>query len=51
MSGILDEGEIQLSNEHTDYGYFSKEEIKKLDGEGKLTLVTSKLLKSNNFNF
>ncbi len=51
MSGILDEGEIQLSNEHTDYGYFSKEEIKKLDEEGKLTLITSKLLKSNNFNF
>ncbi|WP_295723186.1 NUDIX domain-containing protein [uncultured Methanobrevibacter sp.] len=51
MYGILDEGEIQLSNEHTDYSYFSKEEIKKLDAKGKLTLITSKLLKSNNFNF
>lgn len=51
MYGILDEGKIQLSNEHVDYGYFSKEEIKKLDREDKLTHITSLLLKKNNFNF
>lgn len=51
MYGILDKGEIQLSNEHMDYGYFSKEELKKLDDEDKLTFITSKILKSKNFNF
>lgn len=51
MHSILQDGEIQLSREHRDYGWFSKEEIISLADEDKLTKVCKRLLEKGNYDF
>ena len=51
MNSVLEDGEIQLSREHRDYGWFSKEEIISLADEDKLTRVCKSLLEKGNYDF
>ena len=51
MHSVLEDGEIQLSREHRDYGWFTKEELISLADEDKLTRVCKSLLEKGNYDF
>lgn len=51
MHSVLEDREIQLSREHRDYGWFTKEELISLADEDKLTRVCKSLLEKGNYDF